>query len=270
MKNKIILGLIIFSLFVVPFVLGTPECGCNSANDCGSNEFCYSTTCIPVEVGGTDTMYSTGICMSNQYNPGHTCENIYMENCGRITTSGEITSSMNKPDTSAIEGVNTGAGTYSKGLSGIGGYCGVYGSGTQGVHGIGNIGVYGESTVEGNTGYGLKTPDSAWIGGNLRTGQYCGFSGSCYSINELVGGGGTSVWTQTVTNDIYYNNGNVGIGTNEPEEKLEVDGNVEITGKYYGDGSDLAGVTHAPILWDPETGNVFVIIGPGEGLPVNP
>jgi hypothetical protein len=43
------------------------------------------------------------------------------------------------------------------------------------------------------------------------------------------GSGGTSYWLQNVSS-IYYNTGNVGIGTNTPSQRLEVSGNVVIDG----------------------------------------
>ena len=42
-------------------------------------------------------------------------------------------------------------------------------------------------------------------------------------------GGVSGLWTQT-DSDIYYNTGNVGIGTTTPSEKLEVAGNIKLSG----------------------------------------
>lgn len=47
-----------------------------------------------------------------------------------------------------------------------------------------------------------------------------------------------SVWTTLSDNDIYYTEGNVGIGLDTPVEKLEVLGNAKITGKILINGVD--------------------------------
>ena len=43
------------------------------------------------------------------------------------------------------------------------------------------------------------------------------------------GGSGTQVWTTVNTNEIYYNGGNVGIGTNNPSTTLDVIGDISCT-----------------------------------------
>ena len=45
----------------------------------------------------------------------------------------------------------------------------------------------------------------------------------------IISGGGSSLWTQTGS-DIYYNTGNVGIGTATPGQALDVNGSIEIQG----------------------------------------
>ncbi|UJH68657.1 PKD domain-containing protein [Allomuricauda sp. SCSIO 65647] len=52
------------------------------------------------------------------------------------------------------------------------------------------------------------------------------------------GNPGTSVWSESSTNDdIYYNNGNVGIGTTNPGSRLQVNGDFMLWGgEAYGDG----------------------------------
>ncbi len=52
----------------------------------------------------------------------------------------------------------------------------------------------------------------------------------------LITSGGSSVWTE-VGDDIYYDTGNVGIGTNIPSQALEVDGNAIINGIFLGKGT---------------------------------
>jgi hypothetical protein len=68
--------------------------------------------------------------------------------------------------------------------------------------------------------------------------------GTAWTCGTDEAGSGSSVWQQSGTN-IYYNNGNVGIGIASPSEKLTVVGNIKIPwvsedrsiGYVYGDGS---------------------------------
>ena len=62
--------------------------------------------------------------------------------------------------------------------------------------------------------------------------QYDISSGTSISINSS--GQTNQVWT-TTGNNIYYNSGNVGIGTNNPTEKLEVNGNIKYSGVCFND-----------------------------------
>jgi len=41
---------------------------------------------------------------------------------------------------------------------------------------------------------------------------------------------GNTIWTQITGNDIYYNSGNVGIGTNNPEYTLDISGTLRVSG----------------------------------------
>lgn len=69
-------------------------------------------------------------------------------------------------------------------------------------------------------------------------------------VSQLFGGGGSGGQWQANGSSLYYNNGNVGIGTANPVQKLDVQGNINVGGSaiymsnsgnyYYGDGSNLA------------------------------
>jgi hypothetical protein len=47
------------------------------------------------------------------------------------------------------------------------------------------------------------------------------------------GGGGATFWSEGSSNKIYYNSGNVGIGTTDPNYKLDVRGDVNVSGTLY-------------------------------------
>ena len=68
---------------------------------------------------------------------------------------------------------------------------------------------------------------------------------------RLPGQGDPDFWIRS-GNDVYYNvsGGNIGIGTDNPgTRKLKVVGDLEVaTGKYYGDGSELTGISGASQL----------------------
>ena len=55
-----------------------------------------------------------------------------------------------------------------------------------------------------------------------------------------------------VSNIFYVNesSGNVGIGTSTPSEKLEVEGNLNVTGNYIGNGSQLTGISTSLSSYD--------------------
>src|SRR5437773_2618373 len=120
-------------------------------------------------------------------------------------------------------------------------YAGVHGqvaSNTAGSHG-GNLlfstassGALSEKmriTAAGDIGVGTATPGFRFDvqGGQLNASGGLCIAGDCKTAWSQVGGGGTSQWTTSASNSIYYNSGNVGIGTTNPNAKLVVpSGNV--------------------------------------------
>ncbi len=98
---------------------------------------------------------------------------------------------------------------------------------------IGNA-LYGD-LLSGNIGIGSTTPSqklsvtgNAYISGTT--------TAACFTvdgINCIAGGPGGSPWLNNGSS-IYYNVGNVGIGSSTPSDKLSIDGSINITaGNYY-------------------------------------
>ena len=84
----------------------------------------------------------------------------------------------------------------------------------------------------GNVGVGVLSPNYKLdVSGSVNASSGLCINGDCKTAWSQVGGG-SSQWT-TSGSDIYFNTGNVGIGTTTPTQKLEING-AALVGTVYG------------------------------------
>ncbi|AOY79960.2 hypothetical protein BJP36_08525 [Moorena producens JHB] len=111
----------------------------------------------------------------------------------------------------------------------------------------------GALTVDGNVGIGTNNPrQKLEVNGTVKATRFEGDGSGLTGISA----GGETKWSDGDSNRIYYNAGNVGIGTNNPSQKLEVNGTVKATRSAFGsltvDGNVGIGTTsiHNPQGWN--------------------
>jgi len=101
----------------------------------------------------------------------------------------------------------------------------------------------------GNVGIGTTNPNSPLEVAGMIHSTSDGFKfpdGTTQTTAST--GGGTSLWSQSGS-DIYYNSGNVGVGTTNPYQQLEVAGNISLNATnpyiiFQEDGYDSARIIH--------------------------
>ncbi len=93
----------------------------------------------------------------------------------------------------------------------------------------------------GRVGIGTSAPTQKLDvqGGAINASGGLCMNGDCKTSWAQVGGGGGSQWTTSGAN-IFYNTGNVGIGTASPTSKLHVAGDARVTGNLTVDGNIAA------------------------------
>jgi hypothetical protein len=152
------------------------------------------------------------------------------------------------------------------------------------VIGLRNAGTIFESTrflANGRVGIGTATPAHKLDvqGGAINASGGLCMAGDCKTAWSQVGGPGTSQWT-TAGTSIFYNTGNVGIGTSAPGAKFQVlglapGGTAAFTGtsfsshfNFNGDNSEDTYIrggkaTSRVIINDVSAGNVVITLGSG-------
>jgi hypothetical protein len=152
------------------------------------------------------------------------------------------------------------------------------GSGLTGIAGdsdwiISGNDMYTGAGVTGNVGIGTTSPDQTLhVNGSLRVQDYSFFHGGIYAepwilVDEIslgYGGSNSRITSYDTDEDITIDpagagdivlQGNVGIGTTEPNDKLDVNGNINANSVY-----KIVGQT---VLANPGTHNLFVGVGAG-------
>lgn len=137
-------------------------------------------------------------------------------------TSGDVTLDVMVPliingsyAGSIVSGINSGSGFGVLGLRGS------FELGNRGYLGDSNYGVYGIGEIGTATGV---------YGRNLFSGNYGYLGGSVHGVHGESGSGIGGYFTSTTGYGLIVESGNVGIGTLNPQEKLDVEGNIFVNG----------------------------------------
>lgn len=103
------------------------------------------------------------------------------------------------------------------------------------------------------------------------------FGGNIYQngVPLSIGSGGSTQWTSVFGSGIYYNGPVVGIGKTDPDTayKLDVNGDINLSGDIYKNGVIIAGSTGGgALLWGENGGELFTLVNVGIGTnnPSNP
>jgi len=204
---------------------------------------------------------------------------VTIDNNGNVTTTGSFSAnaingafSANNISSGAF-GANTGGGNYSfpgqisQSSMALGAVANTnarelfydYGSGNWAGQGVDASGDYwlrtGTGTEHdftmlagGNVGIGTTGPAfPLTVNGTTSASAYCINGANCITSWPS---GSSSQWTTNGTS-IYYNTGNVGIGTTGPSYTLQVVGNLGFNTSLYGNGKDIVDTTDSYLRLNP-------------------
>ncbi len=119
-------------------------------------------------------------------------------------------------------------------------------------------------TEGGSVGVGVPSPaEKLEVNGTVKANKFVGDGSGLTGIQIS----GVSQWTNAANGVIAYNGGNIGIGTDGPAEKLEVNGTVKAT-KFVGDGSGLTGLpaTGGSSQWTSAANGIISYSGGNVGI----
>lgn len=169
---------------------------------------------------------------------------IFVDNAGNVGIGTMSPSSKLHVEASSsspiIKSINYGTSVNSHGV-----YGGHASTGNLGLVGYRLAGVYGQSSTHAGL-QGASTSGSGVSGHSSSNKGVYGYSGSGYGVYGKSNSGMGGYFTSPLGYGLIVESGNVGIGTDSPGAKLEVNGDLKVTGAYRGNISSSSGSDGAP------------------------